>query len=614
MFIEVIKNNGYDYLRLSDGYRCVDGTGKKTVRKKVILNIGSLKKFDDGKPNYLNRLKESFKAGNPLIESLKPFCEKKQALETYNFSYKEQSPDCFGETKLCSNILLDKILEELGLNTFFASYKSFTKIEFDVYAFFKLLVFGRILNPASKSATIEQNNNYFDSILPENYNPYNIYDTLDFIYENKSKITKRINTHLVQNSLRKTDLIFYDVTNFYFEIDDPDTDTINSNNEIVEKGFRSMGVSKEERSLPIVQVGLFMDNNGLPIAIETFPGNTLDHLTFKKSLKKNISELELSRFILVADRGMYSLSNLIKVLNSGNGYIVSKSLLKSKKEDKDWAYSNKNWNYESKDFKYKSRIVENKVKDENGIEYKVNEKIVVYWSKKFEDRDIREHKKFLEFIDKLIASPNNFKITAIQYRSLKKFFKKDVVNKKTGEIFKDKDIIPLLDMDKIKAFKEGMGFYQIASSELNLSEKEIIEKYHGLSEIENQFRIMKSTLDTRPIFVRTKEHITAHLFICMIALLIIRIIQNKIMATSNEAKRNAKEKKLNWSMGLSADKIQNALNLWQTEKMSNEYYRFLNITNENLSLIFNTFNIKLTPKFYRLGEIKQIKGTIQIFK
>ena len=238
----------------------------------------------------------------------------------------------------------------------------------------------------------------------------------------------------------------------------------------------------------------------------------------------------------------------------------------------------------------------------------------MYWSKKFEDRDIREHKKFLEFIDKLIASPNNFKITSIQYRSLKKFFKKDVVNKKTGEIFKDKDIIPLLDMDKIKAFKEGMGFYQIASSELNLSEKEIIEKYHGLSEIENQFRIMKSTLDTRPIFVRTKEHITAHLFICMIALLIIRIIQNKIMATSNEAKRNAKEKKLNWSMGLSADKIQNALNLWQTEKMSNEYYRFLNITNENLSLIFNTFNIKLTPKFYRLGEIKQIKGTIQIFK
>ena len=614
MFIEVAKNNGYDYLRLTEGYRCVNETGKKTIRKKVILNIGSLKNFDDGKPNYLGRLKESFKAGTPLIESLKPYCKNKQTLETYNFSYKELSPDCFGETKLCSNILLDKILEELGLNTFFASYKGFTKIEFDVYAFFKLLVFGRILNPTSKSATVEQNKNYFDSILPDNYNPYNIYDTLDFIFENKSKITKRINTHLVQNSLRKTDLIFYDVTNFYFEIDDPDSDIVDDDNKIIEKGFRSIGVSKEERTLPIVQVGLFMDNNGLPIAIETFPGNTLDHLTFKKSLKKNISELELSRFILVADRGMYSLSNLIKVLNSGNGYIVSKSLLKSKKEDKDWAYSDKNWTYESKDFKYKSRIVENKVKDEDGVEHKVNEKIVVYWSKKFEDRDIREHKKFLEFIDKLIAFPNNFKITAIQYRSLKKFFKKDVVNKKTGEILNEKDIIPLLDMNKIKAFKEGMGFYQIASSELNLSEKEIIDKYHGLSEIENQFRIMKSTLDTRPIFVRTKEHITAHLFICMIALLIIRIIQYKIMSTNDKAKKNAKDKMLNWSMGISADKVQEALNSWQAEKMSNEYYRFLNITDKNLTIIFNAFNINLKPKFYHSSEIKQIKSTIQIFK
>lgn len=612
MFIEITKNNGYDYLRLSEGYRYVNKKGIKSIRKKVIFNIGSLKSFDDGKPDYLKRLRESFKAGKPLIDSLNQYCTNKEPLETYNFSFKETNPDCFGETKLCSNILIEKIIEELGLNYLFSSYKGFTKIQYDVYSFFKLLVLGRILNPTSKSSTVEQNNDYYAPILPDNYNPFNIYDTLDFIYENKNKIIKRINTRLIENSLRKTDLIFYDVTNFYFEIDKPDEDNIDENGNIIEKGFRSKGVSKEERTLPIVQMGLFMDNNGIPIGIETFPGNTLDHLTFKKAFKKSIDNLDLSRFILVADRGMYNSPNLINVINSGNGYIVAKSLLKSKEEEKKWAYSNENWNYSSNEFKYKSKIITKQYKDENNIEHAISEKIVVYWSKNFEDRDRYEHKNFLDFIDKLLKTPNNFKITSLQCNSLKKFLSKKMLNKKTGESLNSKDILPLLDMDKIKSFKEGMGFYQIATSELELSEKEIIDKYHKLSEIENQFRIMKGTLEARPIYVQTKEHITAHLLVCMIALLIIRLIQNKIVSQNINMKN--KREKLNFTMGINANKIQEALKLWQVEKMQSDYYRFLNVNNENLKCIFKAFNIDIKPKFYRLGEIKHIKTQINVFK
>ena len=115
-------------------------------------------------------------------------------METYRFSFNEGSPDCFGHPKLFSHLLLERILEELGLSTFFSAYKSFTKIEYDVYSFAKLLIFGRLLNPASKYSTVRQNDDYYDPILRRGFNPDNVYDTLDFIAENKDKIIRRMNT------------------------------------------------------------------------------------------------------------------------------------------------------------------------------------------------------------------------------------------------------------------------------------------------------------------------------------------------------------------------------------------------------------------------------------
>lgn len=126
-------------------------------------------------------------------------------------------------------------------------------------------------------------------------------------------------------------IIYYDVTNFYFEIEDPDED-IDDDENIIEKGQRKMGVSKEQRRQPIVQMGLFMDDDGIPIAIESFPGNTPDHLTLRPSLKRNIDDLDFSRFIMIADRGICNYMNLLHLLDAGNGYIISKSLLKSTKE------------------------------------------------------------------------------------------------------------------------------------------------------------------------------------------------------------------------------------------------------------------------------------------
>ena len=181
----------------------------------------------------------------------------------YKFTFNAGDPYCFGETKLYSHCLIDRILEELGVNAAINSYKSFSKIKYDVLGLFRLLVYLRILNPASKAATFAQNDDYYDPIVSSDY-MYNIYDTLDFIHDHKKQIINRLNTKLMQQTGRKNSVIYYDVTNFYFETDRPDEEIENEDGTI-SKGIRQNGVSKEERKLPIVQMGLFMDENGIPI-------------------------------------------------------------------------------------------------------------------------------------------------------------------------------------------------------------------------------------------------------------------------------------------------------------------------------------------------------------
>jgi len=610
MFIDTSKNNGKDYIRLVESKRVQNDQGHKVARKTVILNIGPLDKFDDGQPGYLERLRKSFSAGIPLIPSLEPYCAKEKPRKKYTFTFEEGSPECVGTPKLYSHLFLERILEELGLRNLFASYKGFTKIEYDVYGFAKLLIFGRLLNPASKIATVRQNEDYYEKLIT-GFNPDNVYDTLGFIAAHKDKIIRRMNTNLIKKAHRRPEIIYYDVTNFYFEIQEPDDDILDEDGNVLEKGLRKMGVCKEERKLPIVQMGLFMDDNGVPIALESFPGNTLDHLTMLDALKKNIDDIEFSRFIMIGDRGICSYPNFLHLLDTGNGYIAAKSLLKSSVIEKEWAYSEDGYEYKSADFKYKSRIVSKKVTDEHGVARTIDEKVVVYWSKNFEKRSVAENKSFLEFVAKLIESPSNFRVTATQAKSLRKFFRKEIVNGKTGEVFNSADLKVLLDMDKIKQHRKSMGYYQIVTSELELDALEVIDKYHGLSRIEDQFRIMKGSLSARPIFLSNPDHIDAHLLICMIALIMTRIIQNRIVESGLTP--SAKDKKVTWTAGLSAERVQKALNKWQVDKMPNDYYRFLNTDDSDLKLILDAFNISIPLKMYQRGELKSIKTETKIF-
>lgn len=600
MYIDIFKNNGTEYIRLRESYRTKTAEGKVAIRKRTICNIGPLSKFDDGQPDYLERLRESFRLGNPLIPELTEYTGKKPPIEKYSIRLQEGDPECVGHPQLYSHVFLDKLFDELGLEDFFRSYKGFSKIQYDVLNFVRLLVYGRILNPDSKMATLEQNDDYYTPLL-KSFNKYNVYDTLDFIYENKEKIIRRMNTSLVKKWHRNPEIIFYDVTNFFFEIEDPDEDILDEEGNVIERGIRKMGVSKENRKQPIVQMGLFMDDQGLPISIESFPGNTLDANTFKPAISKSIDGLEYARFIMIADRGMCNYQNVFHLLDQNNGYILAKSLLKSTKAEQEWAYSDDGFIQESRDFKYKSRIMKRTVKDANGKKRTVTENVIVYWSRNFYERDLHENARFLETLEKILKNPKGFRITDMQARMLRPFFKSDFFNSETGEVIAASKLKALLDKEKLEEFKSHFGYYQIITSEINMPPLEAIEKYHGLTRIEDQFRVMKSDLETRPVYVRTREHIEAHLLICLIALTMLRMIQCKICRSGLVPKS---EDITLWSMGLTAYRIQKALNKWKVELLADDLYRFTDLDDPDLKLILDSFDIRIPAKLFRKTDLK----------
>ncbi|MBO4509957.1 MAG: hypothetical protein J5718_01270, partial [Lachnospiraceae bacterium] len=191
---------------------------------------------------------------------------------------------------------------------------------------------------------------------------------------------------------------------------------------------------------------------------------------------------------------------------------------------------------------------------------------------------------------------------------VKKYLKKDVVNKKTGEILSSSDLAAIVDVDKLKLDYDLMGYYTLATSEINMDDQQMIDTYTNLVEIEDQFRVMKSTLDTRPVFVRTKEHIVAHLTLCTIALILIRLIQRQIKGKYPELTG----KDILYCSGLSADRIQAALNKWKIEKLGDTYYRFCDTDDPDLALILSSFNINIPKKCYKIGEIKQLKSKMEM--
>lgn len=598
MHIACVKNHGIPYLQVMENYSTLE-KGQRKEKKRTLLNLGPLSRFDDGRPDFLIRLRKSFKEGHPLIAELKKLAATEIALPKVRVDFDiSNASDCFCEPKNIGYFLLDGLYDSLGVYDVLNLHKSRRKLEYDLNGLVRLLVFGRVLDPDSKIGTFEGKGRYMFGVTSSEA-PIEIYRTLDCLHEKAESLQKRMNLKIAVGIGRNTEMCFYDVTNYYFEIGENDADTTDESGRILESGLRKRGVSKERRGEPIVQMGLFIDDNGIPIAYQLFPGNNTDQTTLRPALEKNIDAMQLGRVIVVADGGLNSGPNIAHLLDKGNGYILSKSTKKSDGTVKKWILDENGyeWN-ENRTFKVKSIIRRRKIKDAKGGTREITEKLVCFWSKKHYDRERRENEKFIDYLNSVIANPDKLKD---KQKKIEKFLVEFQVDKNTGEILDTQKNLSI-DLDKVQQYLNLMGYYTVMTSETDKSDQEIINKYHGLSRIEDAFRISKSNLEARPVFVRTPEHINAHFLICFIALTMIRIIQHRILKFQNKNMLNID----GWESGLSAKKIQNALVSWLADPLPGGYCRITRPT-DDLNLILDAFAIDGHLKLPSIKELRHLK-------
>ena len=557
MYIRVTKSptSKFSKVYLVEGYR--DENGK--VKQRIIKSYGNLEELQKEDPNILEKLKEEAKKIPSNIVDIPV------DLKDTNLSMEKD--------KNYGYFFLEKIYYELEIPKFIMSFQTNSKEEYDLNEILKLLVYGRILNPMSKKATFEQQETYFE--------PFKV--TLPSIYASLSqfhKIKQDIQYHLHQkvNALynRDVSLVFYDVTNYYFETDHEDD-------------LKKKGISKENKKSPIIQMGLLIDRNGLPIAYQLFPGNTHDSRTLEPFIEKLRKGFNLGRIILTADKGLNSKENLAYLSMKKDGYIVSQKVRGTSKEFIAKVLDEEGYVYnKSKTFKVKSFIRKRKVERENKSEITLEEKVVCFWSKNFDVYEKKKREKLEERIIEFMETPSKY--NASNRYGIKKYLKLQHIDKKTGEIEKIK---PILEFDREKYERDVAldGYYVLVTSELELSEIDIIEKYRGLWKIEESFKVLKSDLEGRPVYVRRNDYIEGHFLVCFLALLFIRIIELKL---------NHK---------YSTRRIQEALKEAKCRKLNKGIYS-LNKQDEVYREIEKVFNVNLNYRYVRLEQIRLYRRDI----
>jgi transposase len=597
-----VKNHGTDYLQVQESYTDKSGDVPKN-RKRLVRNIGPLSRFDDGKPEYLSRLRRSFKEGSPLIESLSDLAAADAPQNFVSLRLdRRNDPDAFADPKTIGHFFLDGLYDALGVYDVLNLHKSRSKIEYDLNGIAKLLVFGRVLWPDSKLGTFENRDRYLFGVAPST-SEKEVYRALDRLNEKAEAIQMRMNTKIGAAVGRNTEVCFYDVTNYWFEIGQNDEDEKDEAGNVTRPGLRKKGVSKEKRGEPIVQMGLFIDDNGIPMAYRLFPGNNTDQTTLRPALEKSIDKMKFGKVIVVADGGLNGGPNIAHVLAKGNGYIVSKSTKKSDKNVKAWMLDETDYEWNAKrTFKVKSIVRKRNIKDAEGKTVEITEKLVCYWSKKHYDREVHENAKFIEYLESVIKNPDKLKDKP---RKIEKFLVKTQADKETGEVLENAVTCLSIDTDKIKAYLDTLGYYTLMTSETDKSDREIIDKYHGLSRIEDSFRITKSDLEGRPVYVRTPEHINAHFLICFIALTMIRLIQYGVLKFQGKNTRGED----GWESGVTADKIKEALGSFQADALPGGYYR-LTRPNADMRLILESMGIDGDLRLPTATQLREFKKSI----
>lgn len=402
---------------------------------------------------------------------------------------------------------LESIFEKLEVKKFFDEIEF--RGDYSLYDLFFLLTINRIMNPSSKRSALQRIRQLYNKDF--SFSLANTYRALDKYSEVSLKFQKHLNDKIKTIIGRDASYAFYDVTNYYFEQDFPGA-----------KGdYQQRGVSKEHKTDPIIQLGLFMDSNNLPIAMTTFPGNTSDSITLQPAMKELKSSYKLGRLIVVADKGLNSSNNIDYIVNNGDGYVVSQVLRGTKGQryheimfDNEGYVGDDNFKYKLFEEEYISHINKKKTTIRK-------RKVLIYYDKADADYAKRKREEKLQRANKVVQN-NAYTIT----HGITEYITTTHFVAKTGEVGDQK--VQSINIDKVKEEEKFDGYFCIITSELDYDSKRILEVYRNLWRIEESFKITKSDLKTRPIFVRTQKHIEGHMLICFTALLISRLLQYKL--------------------------------------------------------------------------------------
>ena len=592
---------------IQQGFR----NGKKTTTKNI-KRLGKHSELLLITDNPLEYAKNEVKKMNEEYRS-----GRSEFIVTMDFNERIPSTDspCSNSTSLNIGYLyLKDIYAKLNLSDFFKSVSSDRKITYDCNKICQFLTYARILDPASKYGTYDKLDTYYEKPQVEYQHMIRLLDILD---RNSDQYLK----HLFDNSenivKRDTSVMYYDCTNYFFETEKPDEEIVDEVTGEIILGPRQFGISKENKTSPIIEMGLIMDSRGIPISMCIHPGNTNEQLTAVPLEKEVIKMTGNKKFIYCADAGLGSYN--IRKFNDmgGRAYIVTQSVKKLGQEIKDIVFNDSNYRLLSNDdaitlkemrtfnkkdannlslyndFAYKV-IPANTAMDTGLYEEKVykndrtkkvkakgtlHQYIIVTFSRKMMEyqRTIRERQ--LERAKKLLRlkDPEKIKKGPNDIRRFLKNTSSDTANY-------------VLDMDKIHEEEKYDGFYAVATN-LDDSAKDILAVAQNRYKIEDCFRIMKTNFDARPVFLRKPERIRAHFLICYTALLIYRLMECKLddnlthVTTSNLIK---------------------TLRNMNVVNMDDMYYKSIYSGSQALDALERCFELQLNRKYYRPSDLNKI--------
>ena len=524
-------------------------------------------------------------------------------------------------TELTRNIgyvAFKRLYRKLELDKFWKKYTRGKKIEYDMEKIFFLLVISRLMDPGSKKYTYEHKDQYFEPI--EGFELEDVYKALDIIAEHDQKLQQWIYHKSSSFIKRETDVCYYDGTNYYFDIAHPDIDEVYDSGNITEKKLRKRGPEKNHRLDPIVSMGLLIDKNGLPISYTLYPCNESEKIHMIPAIQTARNGQMIGRIINVADRGLNTSENIWHLCGDNSkdtptgmdGYVFGKSVRGADKEFKEWVLNKKEYQtvyldpdhiyYDDEDIdEYKEGKVKFVYKIRNTVvtlnihvempdgtvkikRPKTSQRQMVYYSEKYARKQKRERDMMISRAEDLIKHPTKYdKVTAAGSAS---YIKNIQFDKETGEV-KGRDL--LLDTEKIAEEEKYDGYYAIVTSEMEMSAEKIRDTYRGLIRIEHTFRITKSEMETRPVYVWTPRHIKAHFGTCFTALCLLKFLMYQL---NNE---------------YTARNILDSLKKCNVTELNNTYWQFTHY-DDILGKISKLFDIDLS---YRNRTREQLRRLLK---